>query len=220
LIERFPGQAPGQVWPLCCPLPWSGQSPGLPSVLALVCLSWYNQYFLRVFMYSHWHKPLVVSAGLNFPGYALSVSSRTPEGELNRCPVCGETVRLEPSRPPGDAPCPSCGRLLWFPASAVTSCEPNGKLVPVGGVDSIPLVRHHLTIGRRESCDICLHFPSVSLLHCELDFKEGCWTIRDLNSINGVKINGVRVKVRILQPGDTVSIAKRKYTIEYNRPVG
>jgi hypothetical protein len=28
--------------------------------------------------------------------------------------VCGNFVRLEPSRPPGDAPCPSCGHLLWF----------------------------------------------------------------------------------------------------------
>jgi hypothetical protein len=24
-------------------------------------------------------------------------------------------VRIEPSRPPGDAPCPNCGHLLWFP---------------------------------------------------------------------------------------------------------
>ena len=23
-------------------------------------------------------------------------------------------VRIEPSRPPGDAPCPACGHLLWF----------------------------------------------------------------------------------------------------------
>jgi hypothetical protein len=41
-------------------------------------------------------------------------ASRTPEGEPNRCPVCGKQVRIEPSRPPGDAPCPHCGHLLWF----------------------------------------------------------------------------------------------------------
>jgi hypothetical protein len=43
-------------------------------------------------------------------------SSRTPEGEDNFCPVCGHAVRIEPSRPPGDAPCPDCGSFLWFPA--------------------------------------------------------------------------------------------------------
>lgn len=44
----------------------------------------------------------------------MEVSTRTPEGEPNRCPVCGHAVHIEPSRPPGDAPCPSCGTLLWF----------------------------------------------------------------------------------------------------------
>lgn len=44
----------------------------------------------------------------------MQPASRTPEGEPNRCPVCGKEVRLEPSRPPGDAPCPNCGHLLWF----------------------------------------------------------------------------------------------------------
>lgn len=42
------------------------------------------------------------------------ISSRTPEGVPNRCPLCGTDLRLEPSNPPGDAPCPNCGHLLWF----------------------------------------------------------------------------------------------------------
>src|SRR5438094_725331 len=44
----------------------------------------------------------------------MVVSSRTPEGSPNLCPVCGEAIRIEPSDPPGDAPCPQCGHLLWF----------------------------------------------------------------------------------------------------------
>jgi eukaryotic-like serine/threonine-protein kinase len=44
----------------------------------------------------------------------MTISSRTPEGSPNRCPVCGSEVRVEPSNPPGDAPCPQCGHLLWF----------------------------------------------------------------------------------------------------------
>jgi hypothetical protein len=47
----------------------------------------------------------------------MVISSRTPEGEDNCCPVCGQALRLEPSRPPGDAPCPCCGVLVWFPHS-------------------------------------------------------------------------------------------------------
>ena len=38
----------------------------------------------------------------------------------------------------------------------------NGELVPVGGGDPIPLIRPILTLGRRESCDICISFPNIS----------------------------------------------------------
>ena len=95
-----------------------------------------------------------------------------------------------------------------------------GTLVPVGGGDVIPLIRETLTVGRRESCDICLHFPNVSGLHCELSFKDGCWTIRDKGSTNGIKVNGARVQKKVLHPGDTITIAKRSYKIEYNLTIG
>ena len=43
-----------------------------------------------------------------------TISSRTPEGVPNHCPICKASICLEPSHPPGDAPCPNCGTLLWF----------------------------------------------------------------------------------------------------------
>ncbi len=46
----------------------------------------------------------------------MTVSSRTPEGDPNRCPICGQPCRMEPSFAFADAPCPSCGYLLRFPA--------------------------------------------------------------------------------------------------------
>ena len=89
----------------------------------------------------------------------MTSSSRTPEGDPNRCPVCGKSLHLEPSVPPGDAPCPHCGSLLWFAqrtlgdeASAIvqdailtdlkTSTKPDaireivGALVQVGALES------------------------------------------------------------------------------------
>ena len=44
----------------------------------------------------------------------MQPASRTPEGEPNRCSICGVEIVISPSRPPGDAPCPQCGTLLWF----------------------------------------------------------------------------------------------------------
>jgi adenylate cyclase len=94
----------------------------------------------------------------------------------------------------------------------------NGELIPVGGGDNIPLIREVLTIGRRESCDICMRFPNISGLHCELIFRDGYWYIRDCGSTNGIKVNGARVQEKLLHPRDEISIGKRRYTIRYELP--
>jgi adenylate cyclase len=93
--------------------------------------------------------------------------------------------------------------------------ENEGELVPVGGGDTIPLIRNLLTIGRRESCDICIRLPNVSGIHAELSNKDGYWYIKDLGSTNGIKVNGLRVQQKLLHPGDKITIAKRHWTIEY-----
>jgi adenylate cyclase len=98
--------------------------------------------------------------------------------------------------------------------------NPNGELVPEGGGDNIPLIRPVLTIGRRETCDICLHLPNVSGLHCELSYQDGFWCIKDLGSTNGIKVNGVRVTKKSLNPGEKITIAKKTFTIEYQAPSG
>lgn len=49
-----------------------------------------------------------------------SVSSRTPEGQPTRCPICGKEVQIDPSLPPGDATCPVCGSILWLDATNST----------------------------------------------------------------------------------------------------
>ena len=95
----------------------------------------------------------------------------------------------------------------------------NGQLIPVGGGDVIPLIRDQMSMGRRESCDIALPFSNVSGLHCELTFKQGYWFVTDLGSTNGIKVNGIRVHKRALSPGDTITIAKRTFRIEYTPPV-
>jgi adenylate cyclase len=95
----------------------------------------------------------------------------------------------------------------------------NGELVPVGGGDSIPLLREVLVIGRRESCDVCLRFPDISGRHCQITFHNGYWFIRDLNSTNGIKVNGTRVQEKLLHPNDEVSIGRnRRFTILYELP--
>ncbi len=42
------------------------------------------------------------------------ISTRTPEGTPNYCPICHSEIRVEPSKQTLDGPCPHCGHLLWF----------------------------------------------------------------------------------------------------------
>jgi len=52
------------------------------------------------------------------------ISSRTPEGDRNRCPICRHRCRIEPSCLTPDAPCPRCGHLLWFPIEEEPTPKP------------------------------------------------------------------------------------------------
>lgn len=91
-----------------------------------------------------------------------------------------------------------------------------GELVPLGGGDPIPLARKNLLVGRRESCDIVLRFSNVSAHHCQLTVVGGYWYVRDNKSRNGVKVNGLRVTEKRLDPGDILAIARHKYEILYS----
>jgi adenylate cyclase len=91
-----------------------------------------------------------------------------------------------------------------------------GELIPCGGGDPIPLLKPKLLVGRRSHCDIQLQFPNVSSHHCELEYINSFWRVQDLNSSNGVKVNGVRVdSTKWLMPGDIVSVGKNRYEIAY-----
>ncbi len=91
-----------------------------------------------------------------------------------------------------------------------------GELLPQGGGDPIPLLKKQLLIGRRESCDIVLRFANVSAHHCQLYINGGYWYIRDMKSRNGVKVNGIRVQEKRIDPGDSLAVAKHKYELNYS----
>ena len=45
----------------------------------------------------------------------MTISSCTPEGHSAKCPICGNVTKIDVSTvPTRDAPCPSCGHLLFF----------------------------------------------------------------------------------------------------------
>ena len=92
----------------------------------------------------------------------------------------------------------------------------HGELIPLGGGDPIPLLKKQLLIGRRESCDIVLRFSNVSAHHCQLFVNSGYWYVRDMQSRNGIKVNGIRVQEKRIGPGDSLAVAKHNYELQYS----
>jgi adenylate cyclase len=90
-----------------------------------------------------------------------------------------------------------------------------GKLVPCGGGPPIPLLRPRLLIGRHVSCDVVLRVSSVSSEHCELEWVDGVWSVRDLDSHNGIRVDGVRCRTQRLPPGSILTIATLRFEVVY-----
>jgi adenylate cyclase len=119
-----------------------------------------------------------------------------------------DTTCVEPTRPP-QSPAP---RSPVRPAGIL------GELIPCGGGPPILLTKPTLLVGRSPACDITLAYPMVSSKHCQLDFKEGFWHVRDLGSRNGIRVDGVFQLAKYLRPGEILWIAKHRFEISY-RPL-
>ena len=62
------------------------------------------------------------------------------------------------------------------------------------------------SIGRDASCDLTISDMSVSRLHAQLERTPGGWMLCDLESTNGTRVNGWRVRGKVpVHPGDLVS---------------
>jgi hypothetical protein len=71
------------------------------------------------------------------------------------------------------------------------------------------------TIGRSRDADCVLRDPNVSRHHAELRRSpRGEWTIADLGSTNGVKVNGRRVGSTRLKSGDRVTLGTTTFRFE------
>ena len=81
-----------------------------------------------------------------------------------------------------------------------------GYLGMANGV-RLPLTHWENIIGRAPSCDVQIEYPSVSRQHAALIREDdGSWTVYDLGSKGGVKVNDLPVdEYAVVEDGDTVS---------------
>ncbi len=83
------------------------------------------------------------------------------------------------------------------------------KLVVTIGNDVLGhyfLDKNKFVIGRNEGSDICLNDPGVSKLHAYVITIQNDQILEDAGSVNGVSINGEKVKRQILRNNDVIGI--------------
>lgn len=69
-----------------------------------------------------------------------------------------------------------------------------------------------LVIGRGEDTGLLLDEEGVSRQHCRFYESDGQWLVEDLDSMNGIRVNGHRISApTILKPGDRVSICQNTF---------
>jgi len=87
-------------------------------------------------------------------------------------------------------------------------------LQPSGAV--VELTHPDILIGRHSQADVRLPLPDVSRRHCRFLFGQGVWQVIDLNSLNGVYLNGEPVRQATLHQGDLVRIGGFIFAVDVN----
>ena len=92
--------------------------------------------------------------------------------------------------------------------------KPVSRALLVADGKSFVIDRPRATVGRSQRCDYVLADPNVSRRHFELQLRGPDWYLVDLDSTNGVTINGRRVKSGRLSPGDEIVAGTSSFRFE------
>ena len=67
-------------------------------------------------------------------------------------------------------------------------------------------------IGRGSDCQIVVDHPTLSRQHAAVEMEGGVWTVMDLGSKNGIRVEGRQVMKAALRPGDRFRCGKAEFT--------
>jgi hypothetical protein len=90
--------------------------------------------------------------------------------------------------------------------SAGTNLPANAFLI-VDGLQIFPLRQAVVNIGRRADNHLVIEDSRISRLHAQLRVVSGQFVIFDLESTGGTWVNGERIRQKMLQPGDVISLS-------------
>jgi hypothetical protein len=131
----------------------------------------------------------------------------------------GEAHRPEPAEPEpmgehGETMIYSTSARVRGPVEEAQAQRPPRALIAVAG-RRLPIPPRGATIGRSRECDIVLDDAGISRRHAEIRPGRDGWTLADLDSTNGVRLNGRTVRAaQPLHAGDRVELGSTEIVFE------
>jgi pSer/pThr/pTyr-binding forkhead associated (FHA) protein len=83
---------------------------------------------------------------------------------------------------------------------------------PAAGME-YEVERPRTTLGRGPGVDLSFADASMSKVHAELEWSAGRLRLRDLGSMNGVRVNGAPVQVSDLKHGDRFELGEHVFQL-------
>jgi hypothetical protein len=155
----------------------------------------------------------------------FGIATRTVQPRVSQPPAPAAEAPPAPAVPPVQ-PAAGLGETKIFkaeaPDTAAVSAEEAGRLGVAHEPPAAVLVdgqRYELTkrrhvIGRSRDCDITVDDPNVSRRHAEIRQEDGAYWVVDLNSTNGIEVNGSRTERAQLENDDQIVLGRTILTFE------
>jgi hypothetical protein len=125
-----------------------------------------------------------------------------------------EHVEPEPVGEHGETMIYSTSARVRGPLEEAHARRPPRALIAVAG-RRLPIPPRGATIGRSRDCDIVLDDVGISRRHAEIRPARDGWTVADLGSTNGVRVNGRPAgEEQLLQAGDHVELGSTEIVFE------
>lgn len=137
------------------------------------------------------------------PSVALAADPRRARGDV-------EIVAAFSARVPvaGPADGVTVGTRVYEAPVSVAPLASLAVQEPGRAPREVPIAAHPTTIGRGSDCDVVLADAHASRHHARLDVRGGVFVLTDLNSTNGTRVNGHRVREVVLGVGDRIELGE------------
>jgi hypothetical protein len=141
--------------------------------------------------------------------FGIATRMTQTKGSAEPAPEAGATMIYKPKTPVAQQTEAVSAEELGMEREIVTLTA-NGQRHEIG--------KRRSTIGRSKECDVQIADPNVSRRHAELIQEGATYWVVDLDSTNGIEVNGKRTRRAKLANGDTFKMGSTEITFGRELP--